>query len=425
MKFVGPRFASLLRSLGVPLALITLAGTFVLVVSRHNGSRAAYRFALDTPPVMPDETKALEARVAKARSPLEMTQLAHAYVARARRTGERQWLERAEELAKESLQLLSSPNSAKLVLAGVAEQRHQFADAIRWAKEAMDDRPSATAAQLVAGCALAQGQVDEALRYAELALEFRPDAGTYLWRAMALAARGRDDEADFDFERALALEEPGQLDESVRLRAFWARHLMRRGANTAARELLDVALRLAPTSALALSLRGELALDEGNAPLAAERFREAFRSGKLPRSLVFLARALKQQERVREAEETRAMAENLLRRELMTDTGHRLDLAEALLDASEPKKVEEAVKLLQEEQKVRRTPEVFLALARALERKGTPIPAQQAIREALRTGVRDRRIYAVAARLERTNGNAARARMYERLAGSVPLFGAR
>ena len=115
------------------------------------------------------------------------------------------------------------------------------------------------------------------------------------------------------------------------------------------------------------------------------------------------------------ADQLRAQVEKLVRPELTEGgLGHRLDLAEVLIDTGAPAGLTEAVALARDEVSRRPSAEARFQLARAHARSGSPGEALRQVQAALATGAREAPLYELAARLERRRGNAARAALYAR-----------
>jgi tetratricopeptide (TPR) repeat protein len=357
-----------------------------------------YRFGKT---VADDSIAALEARVQQpVASPFEMAELADLYL----RRGDH---EKAEALARRSLAILRSPNPSLLVLAKVANMRHDFGGAIALAKEALLQKRSASAYSVIATARLATGEVVAAAEAAETVLSIKPDSGAYLLHALVMQAQGRDAEAGFDFTRAAQLEEHDTPAESARLRALWGRFLMRRGDLVGAGLLYQEALRIVPAMPLATALQGELALRAGKLRAAASLFERAFASSQQIRYLMDKARA--QDLAGEDPGPLRIHLERMLRRE---GIGHRLELVELLLDRGGD--VSEAITLARAEVAARPSVDARLQLARALARKGDVDEALGHVRAALATGAREAPLYELASQLEQRRGNAQRAALYAR-----------
>jgi tetratricopeptide (TPR) repeat protein len=366
-------------------------------------------------PDLDGDLAALEARVRMPPpSPMDLAGLADLYLRRARLTGDPKDHDAAEAAARRSLELLPSPNGAVLVLAELANARHDFRRAIELARRHASGR-SRGALMVLATAHLALGEHAEASAAAEGLVDGLPDAAAYLMRALVMEAQGRDAEAAFDFQRAAAADEPGDVEEPARLRALWARFLLRRGELAGARLVLDEALRIAPGHPLALAQEGELLLRTGLAKDAGARFEQAFAASRQTRYLIDQARAQELAGDRPGADRLRAQVEKLVRPELGDGgVGHRLELAEVLIDRGAPADLDEAAALGREEVARRPSAEARFQLARALARTGNRGEALRQVHAALALGARDARLYELASRLEQRRNNAARAALYAR-----------
>lgn len=346
--------------------------------------------------------RALEARVnAEPVSPLDLTDLADAYLRQAQTGSDPDGYDRAEAAAQRSLAILPFPNGAKLVLAKVANAKHQFRDAIRLANEFAEHKSSAGVKIVVATAHLALGQLAEAAAAAEEAVAMKPDNSTYLMRALVLQAQGRDAEAAFDFGRCVAVESPDDAHGSARSRVLWGRFLLRRGEYAGAGALFDEALRIAPEHPLALAHRAELALRTGDHAAARAGFERAFAASRQVRYLIDLARAQELAGDAAGADRSREQVEKIVRGELAAHgIGHKLDLVEVLADRGKPADLAEAIALGREELEARPSADTRFQLARALARSGAREQAAVQVRAALATGVRDARLYELASRVE-------------------------
>jgi tetratricopeptide (TPR) repeat protein len=367
---------------------------------------------------------ALEARVkAMPSSPFDYAELADLYFRRGQLDGDTEDYKTAEARARRSLALLPSPNPAVMTLAKLADVRHDFRDAIALAQQ--HQGRSSGAKIIIATAHLALGELAAAGEAAQAALAIKPDTGGYLMRALVMQAQGRDVEAAFDFANAVRVEEPGDLQGAARLRALWGRFLLRRGELPGAAMVLDEALRVVPGFALATAFRGELALRSGHAPDAAKLFEQAFIASRQVRYLIDQARAYELAGNAAAADALRSQVETIVRGELGEGgLGHRLDLAEVLIDRGRHAELAEAVGLAREEVARRGSFEARFQLARGLARAGARDEALHEVQAALASGAHEAQLYELAARLETQRRNPAGAAMYTRLADRLDPGGA-
>ncbi|HTL34960.1 MAG TPA: hypothetical protein VL326_17645 [Kofleriaceae bacterium] len=370
---------------------------------------AVVHYKLAIPPVPGGETAeldstidALEQRIKdKIASPFDLADLAEAHFQSAQLSGDQEELDRAEALARQSLAILPYPNGVAVVLAKIESSRHEFREAIRIADAYAAHKPSASAEIVLASANLALGELDAATDAADKAVATKPDASSYLMRALVLQARGRDGEAARSFTRAVEHELPGDVQESARARALWARFLIRRGELAGARMLADEALRIVPDHPLALAQKAEIALRTGKLKEARDGFERAFATSRQVRYLIDYARAQELSKDRAGAESSRAQVEKLIRAELSTrGTGHKLDLVEVLVDRGSSADLAEAIELGRQELEHRPSADTRFQLARALYRSGNRDEAKTQIEAALATGVHDVRLTELAARIE-------------------------
>lgn len=347
--------------------------------------------------------KGLEKRVAdKTASAFDLGDLAEDYVKRALIAGDPDDFKRARGLVDESLRQLPTGNGAILIRAKIANAHHEFREAITIAEEFLKQRPSEGAEMILATAYLALGELPAANAAVESAVANKGDPGAYLMRGIVLEAEGREAEAAFDFRHAIELESAGDIEEAARTRALWGRFLLRRGDLDGAKIVLDEALRIAPDTALALAYRAELALRTGQLDRAKQGFERAFVVSRQVRYLIDLARAQELAGDKAGADSSRAQVEKLVREDLAENgVGHKLDLVEVLTDRGTAKDLAEAITLGKEELEHRPSANTHFQLARALYRGGAQLDdARAQIQAALASGVRDARIYELAARLD-------------------------
>jgi tetratricopeptide (TPR) repeat protein len=331
----------------------------------------------------------------------DLGELGALYVKRAQREGDVDDYRRGEEMAKRSLAMRATRNGARMILAQTANARHDFRQAIEIAREALKDKPTPGAYDLLASAHLALGELPEAIEAADAAVAIGSSTATLLMRALVLQAQGRDAEAAFDFARAVVVEERGDLEEAARTRALWGRFLIRRGELPGAVLVVDEALRIIPGDPLALAQKAEIALRSGTLKEARTMFEQAFSSSRQVRYLIDLSRAQELAGDRAGADSSRAQVEKIVRAEVAENGfGHQLDLVEILVDRGTSADLAEAVKLANEEVVRRPSADTRFQLARALWRSGAVADAATQVHAALASGARDARLYELAARVE-------------------------
>lgn len=423
---------------GLPIAAIMVLALVVRPwIGRAGGQTSAieaYRYRFERPPrgavrqALESEMVFLQERLARDPSGgLDLAALASAYLKMARATGDLTWLLLAEQTAQRSLASLPFQNSgALLVLAKVAEARHEFGEATRLARRAGGSDGLA----IVVTSMLATGRVDEASKVAELLVRTYPGLGSYTLRALAAMSQSRDDAAVADLNRAIASEEPGEVGSSAWARTLLGRLHYQRGRLTEARTLYLETLRILPQYPLALLNLAELEM----------RLREYRKAEDHLTQVVNITRAspnvydhavLRGLARVKELQRDHSAAarfwdeaEARLRQDVTSGQfGHRRELARLLLERGRREDVDDALRLIRMEVQVRRDAETLYVLAWALSEEGRSLEAREAMREALRWGVRDAKLFYRAAQIEEALGRRAQALTYLASAmGTDPTF---
>ncbi|PSB46912.1 hypothetical protein C7B67_19755, partial [filamentous cyanobacterium Phorm 6] len=125
------------------------------------------------------------------KSGLNRAALAGVYLKMARATGEGGWFLLAEQAAQRSIADLPFDNKgALLVLARIAEARHDFPTALRFAKQVGFDNEDAIAISVTSH--LAMGKVSEASIAADALVNRIPNLGSLTLRALVRESQGRD-----------------------------------------------------------------------------------------------------------------------------------------------------------------------------------------------------------------------------------------
>jgi len=383
---------------------------------------APYRWPLCSPLPVDLEISAYRARLgSNPEAALDRALLAKAYLQKARRSGTK-WFDCAEQEARESLARLPQGNpQAKLVLAQVYQARHDFDRSISLAQEARQERPASVEALsvLILGF-LGRGRVPEAAALADELIARFPTMGAHEARGQVMAAWGREREAAYSFARAIELEEPGDQEESSRVRALWGRLHLAHGRLEPARDLLQEALRIDPQNHVACGLLGDLELRERRLDEAEARFTGAFQISREAGYLVKKARVKRLLGNPEAALLLVSEAERMLREELARNAyGHRRQLAELLLERRERGDSKEALGLLEQEALLRRDGETLGALARALATEHRWKEAQAAMAEAIRSSGDNSGLYRLAARIEHGLGNGRRETFFREAAVSI------
>ena len=349
-------------------------------------------------------------------SALSLSSLATAYVQMAKVTGEGNWYLLAEQSAQQSLTSLPYSNpEALMLLARVAEAKHDFTGALKLAVQVPDHKDS-IGIQVTSN--LATGKLNLASQAVDKLVDRLSSVSSLTLRALVKTAEGKDAEALQNFQDAIANEEPGELTGSARTRTLLGRFYYERGNLEQAEALYHEALRIQPGLPLALMNLAQLEIRQGDYGAADRHYAEIMATSRgAPRAFDPLvlrgqARIQSLQGNTAQAQALWTQAESLLRQTLTNGQnatgsafGHRRDLARLLLERGNPKDIPEAVSLMEAEIKIRRDAETLGTYAGALLANGQTKQAQQVIQDAIATGIRDASLYDRAAAIATALGN--------------------
>ena len=429
------RTSTWLVALTVSVVLL-LAGSLVLGL-RAGGAdgRRPYRYQFERAS-RGSTTRALESEIAFyqeriRRDPaggLDRAALGRTYLKMARATGDLSWYLLAEGAAQRSLRSLPFHNDAALlVLARVAEARHEFKTALRLVEQAGE---SADGLSILVSANLAMGRVDDATQAAEALVKLSPGLTSLALRGLVRMAQGQDGEAIEDFTRSIASEEPGETGGSAWARTLLGRLHAKRGRLALARSLYDEALRILPQYPLALLNLAELDARAGRYDTVERLYAQVVTISEASPNVYDHAvlRGLAQIEELR-GDTAAAVAlwnraETRLRRDAADGSfGHRRELARLLLERRRAGDLPEALALMELETRTRRDPETLDILAWALSSSGRWADARQTIRDALRWGLKDAGMFHRAATIAQALGDDGEARRYFRMSRETdPTF---
>ena len=349
---------------------------------------------------------------------LDRAALAGAYLKMARVTGAGNWYLLAEQEARQSLTNLPFDNDgAVMVLAEIAQAKHEFAEAVSLAKQVSGVKPLT----VVVTSKLAMGELEEADAAANVMVDFLPSLGSLSFRGLTRQARGDRAGALEDFRGAIALEEPSEQRGSAQVRTFLGRLYAEEGKTREAEQLYRDALTIVPDYPLAVLNLAHLETRLGHYRAARKHYFQLSQSATLQGvALQGMARIDALQGKPAEWEG----AELALRSQIDENAlGHRRDLARLLLERGRDEDVAEAIALMQTETENRRDAETLDILTWALSRAGRWQEAQTVIDEALGRGVQDAGIFYRAADIETGLSNSAQAEEYIHLAHTLdPTF---
>ncbi|MGH9847129.1 MAG: tetratricopeptide repeat protein, partial [Blastocatellia bacterium] len=298
-------------------------------------------------------------------------------------------LERARN-ENETLSSAKSLRAASLLLRGhVLHSLHQFAEAEKVARELVELRGIAYDFGLLGDVLMEQGKLDEAILAYQKMMEQRPGPQAY-----SRAAHVRWLKGDLEGARVLmrmSAQSAGQGDAESAAWA-WSRLALfelQTGNVKRAHSTCDLALELQPDYAPALLARGRILLAQSKTDEAIPALQKAAELNRLPEYLWTLADALRAARRNDEAANVES--------QLAASGGANDPRTFALYLATRGSQPEAALKLAEDELKVRRDVFTLDALAWAQAAAGNPTEAWTTMQSALKEQTEDARLFLHAA----------------------------
>ncbi len=334
--------------------------------------------------------------------------LAAVYSQKAQLTGEMKLFDQAEILAKKSLEILPHSNTtALLVLASVAEARHDFPTAIKIASDVhRNNSTDLGALSSLTTANLGFGKSEQAAVYADQYVDLRPTIKSLTLLALVFEAQGNEQDALKTFELAIRSEDFGQYYDSAWTRTFLGRLHLNYGHYEQAHANFAEALRILPDCHLALALSADLKVIQGNWAGAEEDFIKAISTTEEPPYMLRYAKLKMRLNDLDGAEQLRIRAEKLIRDEMTSGPyGHHNELAQLLIDRGISSDLPEAVEEAKKDVQMRQTAESYALLAEAYFNARYFKEARTAIYAAIQTGVEKAEIYYLASSIDATLGN--------------------
>lgn len=329
-------------------------------------------------------------------NPGVQTALAAAYVSKAQSTGDFSYYLEAEKLVEASLKAIPNDKAGTMVKASLAEARHDFKGVMKvtdliYATDPTDE----SALAMRANSQMELGQVREALRIGKFIYKKVPTPASALLVARTYIACGDDDLGRQVIEWGIKYEQPQENKISARFRSLLAEMELRHGRPDEAEKLLTAALDALPDNAQTLEILARVKVRQGKLAEAEKIFLDVFARTSHPLMLREAAILKKARGQTAEAETELAQAESLLKPEVARGSyAHARDLARVLLDLKRP---QEAIELLEKEEKQRADWRLYELKAITLDQLGRRPEALAALKKALSSGYKEPSLYQRAA----------------------------
>ena len=346
---------------------------------------------------------------------LGLGNLAAAYMALGRQSGDVSLAAKAEQAARRALKLAPTHRATRLRLSRALLTQHRFGEALAVLKNS--GAQDADAQRLKADLFIETGDYPAAQRALGLSPPGREDPNFYSLRGRLLEIQGQPQAALAD-ARTATVQAEANIDASPESIAwyYWrqARVLSSTGRHEEAERQLKQALVLFPRDYRAMNALAHIKANQGDWKEAALWARQAAQVVPEPDTLALLGDAYAALGRPKEAAQQFAIVEAISR--LARSRGVIHDRQRALFYAdhsqSNPQRLDEAVALARGELKLRRDIYSHDALAWACYKKGLLAEARQASSRALAFNTQDAMLWFHAGMIARASGQKAQARRY-------------
>lgn len=403
-----------LTVIGIGLVLGVAGGLGVATTSNP----AAVSPAASVARVVPDSGQDLETSIVALQDTLRRVpgdhaswaNLAVAYVEQARITGNATYYEKADEAAARSFEVEPDDNFAALAArAAISSARHDFADALASADEALAINPRDLGALAIRVDALNElGRYDEQMKALRTADRLQPSTAVATRYSYAYELRGDLDRALDILRRAAAA---GSRADKAYTLTLAADILRKQGRLAAAGRQLDIVQQAVPGYLPGLVSAACLQVASGDLEGAVETWQDVVAQQPLPEYLTELGELLEHLGRPDEADTQFAVVRTTI--ELLDTSGVRTDLETALFEADHGS-ADRALAQARAEWQQRTSVHVADALAWALHRTGRDREALDAARAATRLGSPEAKFWIHRGTIEAALGMTAEARTHLR-----------
>ena len=350
--------------------------------------------------------------------------LGDAYIQKSRQTGDLSYLTLAEQALRRALDLAPGSAAAARHLAYVFSSRHEFKEGAAQARRAIELDPGDGHARGVLGDALLElGEYEDAARAFDAMSSLDTSLYSLSRRSGLTSVHGDPEGAAAELRRAI---ETGRTTGEPRESLAWAQWQL--GAEHFAVGRLDLAearyrdaLRTFPSYYRALGGLAQVRAGQQRYDEAIELYRQALGVIPLPEYATALGDLHTRLGQPHEARKQYALVEYIGRLNAINRVVYNRELA--YFYADHDLKPDEALALARAELEVRRDIYGYDVLAWALYKSGKTEEALAAMREALRLGTRDARLFFHAGMIHRDLGHRDQAREFlARALSTNPYF---
>ncbi|MBA3449576.1 MAG: tetratricopeptide repeat protein [Chloroflexia bacterium] len=354
------------------------------------------------------------------------TMLGHAYLQKARETGDPGYYPKAETLFNLALEVESDDVDALVGLGALALARHHFAAALDWGERARALNPYHAPAYGVIGDAQIElGRYEDAAATIQAMVDLRPDLGSYSRVSYVRELMGQREGAVAAMEQA-AVAGSGYAENVAWARVQLGNLRFDGGVLGEASNDYAAALAAVPGYAPALAGQARIAAAEGDLDRAAELYAAAVRAIPLPEFVVAYGDVLSAAGRQDDADAQYALVTAI--QQLHTANGVDTDLELALFSADHGRSRDLPRAVAQARAQVKARPSIVAwdVLAWTLYRSGDLGGAANASTQALRLGTQNALMHFHAGAIAAARGETTRAiALLERALDLNPHFSLR
>jgi tetratricopeptide (TPR) repeat protein len=349
------------------------------------GTEASATVVLPSPGVAASDAEVAKASAAAARRPESDTawvSLGDAFMQKARETADSSYYTRAEHAYRRALDLNPKCVDAMAGLAWVSGGRHEFEASIDWSKKVLAMDPKYTAAYgLIGDAAVEMGDYDEAFDQYQKMLDLKPDLSSYGRSAHLLQITGDTRRATWLMMKGVVAGSP-YAENTAWCRAQVGLIYLSQGAYVPAEQVLEEGLKKLPNDYHLLAVMGKVKAAKKDYPAAIEYCRRASEITPQQDIVAALGDLYQLTGQTEEMKKQYALVESIAR--LNKANGVKGDLMTAKFYADHDIKLEEALKMAEEEYATRKNVYAADTLAWCYFKNGRMDEAKKYIRLALK-----------------------------------------
>jgi tetratricopeptide (TPR) repeat protein len=316
--------------------------------------------------------------------------LAAAYLQKARETGDFSFNARAQATLDHSLEIAPDDISALRLRASLLLTYHRFREALEEARRGqIPGRESPDLYGVMTDALVELGDYPAAVEAAQKMMDLRPDSASYSRTSYLRALHGDLDGAIEAMVVAVKAANPRNAENVGWYRVHLGLDLMNAGKRAEGEREFDIALETFPNYHLALVAKARARVAAGDFDGAIQFYLRAQARVPLPEVVISLGDLYSKLGRVIEAKQQYELVD-FIERQAAGNATYSRQLA--LFWADHDMKLDEALKIMQQERVSRADIYTSDSLAWCLFKKGRVAEAKESIEQAMRLGTRDARI---------------------------------